>query len=56
MQAAVAKQFAASRHIRLLALSGPKSRLPRWHLGLLQQQNRRVKAETDPVDPSYAQR
>ena len=63
MQAAVAEQFAASRHVRLLALSGPKSRLPRWHLGLLRKQNRRVKPETDPVDhflrminPGYGQR
>ncbi len=63
VQAAVAEQFAASRRIRLLALSGPKSRLPRWQLGLLQKQNRRMKTETDPVEhflrmviPSYAQR
>jgi DNA-binding transcriptional LysR family regulator len=63
MQAAVAEQFASSRHVRLLALSGPKSLLPRWHLGLLRKQNRRVKPEADPVDhflrmvnPGYAQR
>jgi DNA-binding transcriptional LysR family regulator len=63
MQAAVAEQFASSRQVRLLALSGPKSRLPRWRLGLLWKQNRRVRPETDPVDhflrmvsPDYAQR
>jgi len=63
MQGAVAEQFAASRRIHLLALSGPKSRLPRWHLGLLRKQNRRIKPETDPVEhflrmviPGYAQR